>query len=76
MPVRRMAANLRPTTGTYFNKFLEHKMKPFSTWVSTGVVLLALLGGLGYIGFHVSQDLSNVTLISVWPWVLLWHGAR
>ena len=46
-------------------------MKPFSTWVSTGVVLLALLGGLGYIGFHVSQDLSNVTLMSIWPWVLL-----
>jgi PiT family inorganic phosphate transporter len=46
-------------------------MKPFSAWVSTGVVLIALLGGLAYIGVHVAQDLRNVTVVSVWPWVLL-----
>ena len=50
---------------------LDKKMKKTSAWVSGAVVLAALLGGLGYIGFHVSQDLSNVTLMSIWPWVLL-----
>jgi PiT family inorganic phosphate transporter len=33
--------------------------------------LAALLGGLGYIGFHVSKDLHNVTITSVWPYLLL-----
>jgi inorganic phosphate transporter, PiT family len=50
---------------------LDSKMKPTSAWVTTGVVALALLGGLGYIGLHISQDLSNVTVSSTWPYVLL-----
>ncbi|MGB6193644.1 MAG: inorganic phosphate transporter [Terracidiphilus sp.] len=35
------------------------------------VVLIALLGGIAYIGFHVSRDLGAVRLNSVWPYVLL-----
>jgi PiT family inorganic phosphate transporter len=50
---------------------LDKKMKKSSAWVSGAVILVALLGGLGYIGVHVAQDLSNVTIVSVWPWVLL-----
>jgi inorganic phosphate transporter, PiT family len=50
---------------------LEHKMKPFSAWVSGVVVLVALLGGLGYIGVHIAQDMSNVVITSAWPYVLL-----
>jgi inorganic phosphate transporter, PiT family len=50
---------------------LDHKMKKSSAWVSGAVVGIALLGGLGYIGIHVQQDLSNVVVASVWPYVLL-----
>jgi inorganic phosphate transporter, PiT family len=50
---------------------LDKKMKPTSAWVTGGVVAAALLGGLAYIGFHVSQDLSGVTASSVWAYVLL-----
>ncbi len=50
---------------------LDRKMKKSSAWVSGGVVLIALLGGLGYIGVHVAQDMSNVTITSVWPYLLL-----
>jgi PiT family inorganic phosphate transporter len=35
------------------------------------VFLVALLGGLGYIGFHLAQDLDNVTITSIWPYLLL-----
>ncbi len=33
--------------------------------------LLALVAGLGYIGFHVAKDLDNVTITSIWPYLLL-----
>jgi PiT family inorganic phosphate transporter len=33
--------------------------------------LLALLSGLGYIGFHLAKDLDTVTVTSVWPYLLL-----
>ena len=35
------------------------------------VFLLALLGGLGYIGLHVAWDLNNIEITSVWPYLLL-----
>ena len=50
---------------------LDRKMKPTSAWVSGAVVTVALLGGLGYIGLHIAKDLSNVTVVSAWPYVLL-----
>ncbi len=51
---------------------LDRKMKKkFPTWISGVIVLVALLGGLGYIGFHVSKDLGTVQLGSTWPYVLL-----
>ncbi len=50
---------------------LDKKMKKSSAWVSGVVVGTALLGGLGYIGFHIQQDLSNVTVASAWPYLLL-----
>jgi inorganic phosphate transporter, PiT family len=50
---------------------LDRKMKPTSAWISGVVVSVALLGGLGYIGFHVAQDLSNIAVVSAWPFVLL-----
>jgi PiT family inorganic phosphate transporter len=50
---------------------LDRKMNKTSAWVSTAVVLLALLGGLGFIGFHISQDLGNIAIGSIWPFLLL-----
>jgi inorganic phosphate transporter, PiT family len=50
---------------------LDKKMKKSPAWISGAVVLIALIGGLGYIGFHVASDLGNVTLGSVWPYLLL-----
>jgi len=35
------------------------------------VFLLALLGALGYIAFHVAKDLQGVTITSAWPYFLL-----
>jgi len=46
-------------------------MKPISAWVSGVVVLVALVGGLGYIGVHIAQDMNNVVITSAWPYVLL-----
>ena len=50
---------------------LDQKMKKTSAWVSGAVILVALLGGLGYIGVHVAQDMSNVVITSAWPYLLL-----
>jgi PiT family inorganic phosphate transporter len=50
---------------------LDRKMKSPSAWISGAVVLAALLGGLGYIGFHVAQDLGNIAIASIWPYLLL-----
>jgi PiT family inorganic phosphate transporter len=50
---------------------LDKKMKKTSAWISGTVVAAALLGGLGYIGVHVAQDLNNIAVTSVWPFVLL-----
>jgi PiT family inorganic phosphate transporter len=50
---------------------LDRKMKKSSAWVSGAVVLVALVGGLGYIGFHIAQDLGNIAITSIWPYALL-----
>ncbi|MGB6690276.1 MAG: inorganic phosphate transporter [Terracidiphilus sp.] len=50
---------------------LDRKMKKSSAWVSGIVIAAALLGGLGYIGFHVAGDLGHITVVSAWPFVLL-----
>ncbi|HEY1647222.1 MAG TPA: inorganic phosphate transporter [Terracidiphilus sp.] len=50
---------------------LDRKMKKSPAWISTIIVLAALLGGLIYIGFHIAGDLGNVVIVSVWPYVLL-----
>ncbi|HEY3703734.1 MAG TPA: hypothetical protein VGL22_01660 [Terracidiphilus sp.] len=41
---------------------LLDKKKGMPSWISGVIVAIALLGGLGYIGFHVAGDLGNVTL--------------
>ena len=39
--------------------------------VGIAAFLTALVVGLGYIGVHVAQDLDNVTVTSIWPYLLL-----
>ncbi|HEV2485128.1 MAG TPA: inorganic phosphate transporter [Terracidiphilus sp.] len=50
---------------------LDRKMKKSSSKMGIVAFLLALMGGLGYIAFHVSKDLDNVAITSAWPYVLL-----
>ena len=50
---------------------LEKKMKKSHAMISTGVVLVALVAGIGFIGFHVADDFKSVTLGSIWPYLLL-----
>ena len=50
---------------------LDRKMKKSSAWISGAVVLAALIGGLGFIGYHVAQDLGNIAITSIWPYLLL-----
>ena len=51
---------------------LDRKLKRgVPSWISAGIVLAALIGGVAYIGFHLSEDLGGVQLGSVWPYVLL-----
>jgi len=50
---------------------LLDKKKNMPSWLSGAIILVALVGGLAYIGFHVAGDLGNITLGGTWPYVLL-----
>ena len=50
---------------------LDRRIKKESSRAGIVVFLLALLAGLGYIGVHVAKDLNNVTITSVWTYILL-----
>ncbi len=50
---------------------VDRRMKKQSSRAGILLFLLAFVGGLGYIGFHVARDLTNVTITSVWPYLLL-----
>ncbi len=50
---------------------LDKKMKKSHAMISGGVVMVAGAIGLGYIGVHIAQDFSGITVTSVWPFVLL-----
>jgi PiT family inorganic phosphate transporter len=49
---------------------LDRKLKKTSRR-GVAVFILALLGGVAYIGFHVAKDLDAVTITSIWPYMLL-----
>ncbi|WP_420237655.1 inorganic phosphate transporter [Telmatobacter bradus] len=51
--------------------FLDQKMKKSPAWISGVVMGTALLGSLGYIGFHIAEDLGSTTVGSIWPFLLL-----
>ena len=46
-------------------------VKRSTSRVGIAAFLTALVGGLGFIGFHVAKDLDNVTITSIWPYMLL-----
>jgi inorganic phosphate transporter, PiT family len=50
---------------------LDRKMKKSPAWVSTIIVLAALVGGLVYVGVHIAGDMGNVVITSIWPYALL-----
>ncbi len=50
---------------------LDRKMKKSSSRAGIVAFLVALAGGVGYITFHVARDLDNVTVTSIWPYMLL-----
>jgi len=50
---------------------LDKKMKKSHAMISGGVVLIALVVGLGFIGFSIVQDFTGVTVGSIWPYLLL-----
>ncbi|MGD0547251.1 MAG: inorganic phosphate transporter [Terracidiphilus sp.] len=50
---------------------LDKKMKKSHAMISGGVVIAALVVGLGFIGINILQDFSGVTLASFWPYALL-----
>ncbi len=50
---------------------LDKKMKKSHAMISGGVVLAALVVGLGFIGVSIAQDFSNVAVGGIWPYLLL-----
>ncbi len=50
---------------------LDRPVKKSHAWINTAVVLVALIGGLGFIGYHIAKDMDNVTVTSIWPYLLL-----
>jgi PiT family inorganic phosphate transporter len=50
---------------------LDKKMKKSHAMVSTGVVLAALIIGVGFIAVNIARDFSGVQLGSIWPYALL-----
>lgn len=50
---------------------LDRKKHAFPSWLTGAIVVVALLGGLAYIGFHIAGDLEGIRVLSIWPYVLL-----
>jgi len=50
---------------------VERAPKRASSRMGAWVFALALVSGLSYIAVHVARDMDNVTITSVWPYVLL-----
>jgi len=50
---------------------LDQKMKKSPGFIGLAVFGVVLLGGMGYAGFHLANDLSGTHLESAWPYVLL-----
>ena len=63
-----MATAATPAAG---NSLLEQKMKKGPGLLGGIAFAVVLLGGLAYCGFNIVNDLGHVTVVSIWPYVLL-----
>ena len=50
---------------------LDRKIKKKDSRRGVALFVIALICGLGYIGFHLAKDLGSVTITSIWPYLLL-----
>jgi PiT family inorganic phosphate transporter len=50
---------------------LDRQRKKSQSKTGIVVFVVALLSALGYIGVHLARDLDNVTVTSIWPYLLL-----
>jgi PiT family inorganic phosphate transporter len=66
-------ADIATTAGAvpHGGSLLDKKMGKSPAWISGAVVLVALVGGLAYVGFHIAGDLGGVAASSTWAYVLL-----
>jgi inorganic phosphate transporter, PiT family len=66
-------ADIATTAGAsvHGGSLLDRKMGKSSAWVSGAIVLIALVGGLAYVGFHIAGDLGTAAAASSWAYVLL-----
>jgi PiT family inorganic phosphate transporter len=48
-----------------------HRFNRPSSRAGIWIFALAVISGLAYIGVHVAKDMDNVTVTSVWPYLLL-----
>ena len=53
------------------NSLLDRKLRKSPNRLGILVFLAALLSGVGYIGLQLAHDLDNVTITSIWPYMLL-----
>ena len=53
------------------SSLLDQKMKKGPGLVGGLIFVAVILGGLGYCGFNIVNDMGHVTVISIWPYVLL-----
>jgi PiT family inorganic phosphate transporter len=66
-----LATLVEPMPASTSTSLLDRKMTKAPSKFSVVVFLLALAAALSYICFHVASDLSNVTVVSIWPYMLL-----
>ena len=50
---------------------VEHGLNRPSSRRGVWIFALAVITGLSYIGIHVARDMDNVTVTSIWPYLLL-----
>ena len=50
---------------------LDKKMKKGPSVVGVVIFVAIILGGLAYCGFNIVNDMGHVTMVSIWPYVLL-----
>jgi PiT family inorganic phosphate transporter len=50
---------------------LDRKLKKSNSRRGLAVFIVALLGGVGYIAFHLAKDLDSAAVPSYWPYLLL-----